>query len=91
MMSEDKESATELQAPRPSSPRKFFARLYGHLEEKEGEGRLECESSSDVEVEEEAREPPAWPAPPPLPVYPRPMLLPHHQLAFGAGLAAFCK
>jgi hypothetical protein len=89
-----------LQAPRPSSPRKFFARIYGHLEEKTSESpsveSQECESSSDVEIGE--NEPvvegvgtvPVW-APPPLPVYPRPMLLPHQQLAFGAGLAAFCK
>ncbi|KAL0832001.1 hypothetical protein ABMA28_001500 [Loxostege sticticalis] len=100
-MSEDRtEKIVEetLRAPRPSSPRKFFARIYGHLEEdkkcvEERQG-IECESSSDVEVEESEpqvrAEAPVWP-PPPLPVYPRPMLLPHQQLAFGAGLAAFCK
>ncbi|XP_063827191.1 homeobox protein rough-like [Ostrinia nubilalis] len=86
-----------LKAPRPSSPRKFFARIYGHLEEEKKceveRQELECESSSDVEVEESdgpqpQQELPMWP-PPPLPVYPRPMLLPHQQLAFGAGLAAF--
>ncbi|KAL0881595.1 hypothetical protein ABMA27_001423 [Loxostege sticticalis] len=98
-MSEDRtEKIVEetLRAPRPSSPRKFFARIYGHLEEdkkcvEERQG-IECESSSDVEVEESEpqvrAEAPVWP-PPPLPVYPRPMLLPHQQLAFGAGLAAF--
>lgn len=96
-MSDEKtaSSVTDLQAPRPSSPRKFFARLYGHLEEpKKSDEGFECESSSDVEVESESegpREAPLWQPPPPLPVYPRPMLLQHHQLAFGAGLAAFRK
>lgn len=53
----------------------------------------ESESSSDVEVEEGGREeerPRLW-APAPLPLCPRPLLLPHQQLAFGAGLAAFCE
>ncbi|XP_037297019.1 homeobox protein Hox-D3 [Manduca sexta] len=77
-------------APRPSSPRKFFCSTF------------ESESSSDVEVEQEIEErenrsnpllPPGIPLwhPPPMPLCPRPMLLPHQQLAFGAGLAAFCK
>lgn len=102
---------TNIQTPRPSSPRKFFARLYGHLEEPktkqtETKTQFDSESSSDVEVEESgleeneqrssstelvaARSPPLWP-PPPLPLCPRPMLFPHQQLAFGAGLAAFRK
>lgn len=101
-MSEDKLPIipeTTVQAPRPSSPRKFFARLYGHLEEprsKVAEGSVkgfESESSSDVEVEEDGREgeaPTVW-APAPLPLCPRPLMLPHQQLAFGAGLAAFCE
>ncbi|XP_048477801.1 uncharacterized protein LOC125488671 [Plutella xylostella] len=105
---------TSLAPPRPSSPREFFARIYGHLEEPKNKstihedsqnksrtggdvsaGGRECssESSSDVEVEEprggEGREEAAWALPPPLPLCPRPMLLPHQQLAFGAGLAAF--
>lgn len=91
---------TTLKAPRPSSPRKFFARLYGHLEEPRNVARpesnvkgYESESSSDVEVEEGGRgeEAPRMWAPAPLPLCPRPMLLPHQQLAFGAGLAAFCE
>lgn len=99
----DKTFEKTIQNPRPSSPRKFFARLYGHLEEpkaKSPEARgFDSESSSDVEVEEsdvrveglEARVPAIWPPAPPLPLCPRPMLLPHQQLAFGAGLAAFRK
>ncbi|KAJ0177726.1 hypothetical protein K1T71_006599 [Dendrolimus kikuchii] len=89
-------------APRPSSPRKFFARIYGHLEEpktknKEVEHTQECESdsSSDVEIgDSEGIANPVetsttfW-SPPRLPICPRPLLLPHQQLAFGAGLAAF--
>lgn len=97
----DNTKTTALQTPRPSSPRKFFARIYGHLEQpkvkaKERRGS-ESESSSDVEIgESEGRESresvqvPLW-QPPPLPVCPRPVLLPHQQLAFGAGLAAFRK
>lgn len=92
--------ASSVQAPRPSSPRQFFARIYGHLEEPKSnsvvENVFESESSSDVEIGEsegplemQARAPPMWPSPPPLPLCPRPMLLPHQQLAFGAGLAAF--
>lgn len=93
---------TTIQTPRPSSPRKFFARLYGHLEEPKTKANtevasgVESESSSDVEVEEgdglaqDMRGPIVWP-PEPLPLCPRPMLLPHQQLAFGAGLAAFRK
>lgn len=102
---------TNIPTPRPSSPRKFFARLYGHLEEPktkqtETKTQFDSESSSDVEVEESgledneprpsstelvaARSPPLWP-PPSLPLCPRPMLFPHQQLAFGAGLAAFRK
>lgn len=88
-----------INAPRPSSPRKFFARIYGHLEEpntkaKAVENRQECESdsSSDVEIEgiSSPIEAPStfWP-PPTMPICPRPMLLQHHQIAFGAGLAAF--
>ncbi|XP_053605590.1 homeobox protein rough [Plodia interpunctella] len=93
MSVESDKTKTSIQAPRPSSPRKFFARIYGHLEEKESEpvrGGCESGSSSEVEVEESGsdRTPPLWP-PPPLPLCPRPMLLPHQQLAFGAGLAAF--
>ncbi|XP_034828506.1 homeobox protein rough-like [Maniola hyperantus] len=94
----DKTKTTTIQTPRPSSPRKFFARIYGHLEQpkskvKESQGS-ESESSSDVEIgESEGREsvqlPPLWQPPPPLPLCPRPVLLPHQQLAFGAGLAAF--
>ncbi|XP_062524977.1 homeobox protein rough [Bombyx mori] len=93
--------ASKIHAPRPSSPRKFFARLYGHLEEPKRttqvEGPVESESSSDIEVgvgETEGvelmtnRNMTLW-QPPPLPICPRPMLLPHQQLAFGAGLAAF--
>lgn len=92
---------------RPSSPREFFARIYGHLEEqKKNQDQPEtvqiCESdsSSDVEVEsvrsEDVASQPAalpWSLPQvtPMPLCPRPMLLPHHQIAFGAGLAAFCK
>lgn len=104
-------TVTNIQTPRPSSPRKFFARLYGHLEEPktkqtETKTHFDSESSSDIEVEESgleeneqrsssteliaARSPPIWP-PPPLPLCPRPMLFPHQQLAFGAGLAAFRK
>lgn len=96
-------SVQTIQTPRPSSPRKFFARIYGHLEEPkranvvENVSGFESDSSSDVEIGEsesldvQAREPPLWPATPPLPLCPRPMLLPHQQLAFGAGLAAFRK
>ncbi|CAH0583000.1 unnamed protein product [Chrysodeixis includens] len=89
-----------IQTPRPSSPRKFFARIYGHLEEPKSSSvekvsGYESESSSDVEIGEsedvelQARGPQLWPPPPPLPLCPRPMMLPHQQLAFGAGLAAF--
>lgn len=100
---EDHQTETNpVQAPRPSSPRKFFARIYGHLEEPKNHSVVEnvfgSESSSDVEVEErvspmdvQPMAPPMWPSPPPLPLCPRPILLPHQQLAFGAGLAAFCK
>ncbi|XP_072929275.1 homeobox protein rough-like [Epargyreus clarus] len=96
---------TSIQTPRPSSPRKFFARIYGHLEQgskneetKETVQGSDSESSSDVEIGENepvagvasnSRVPPMWPQPPPLPLCPRPILLPHQQLAFGAGLAAF--
>ncbi|CAK1543952.1 unnamed protein product [Leptosia nina] len=83
---------TSLQTPRPSSPRKFFARIYGHLEsrteEKERPLRTESESSSDLEIGDESPKYQQWPAAP-IPVCPRPILMPHHQLAFGAGLAAF--
>lgn len=97
-----------LHVPRPSSPRKFFARLYGHLEEPKTNSvsvieSVHCgsESSSDVEVERDSEDRnervssdpvnvPLW-HPPPLPICPRPMILPHQQLAFGAGLAAFRK
>ncbi|XP_035441209.2 homeobox protein rough [Spodoptera frugiperda] len=98
----DAKTAETLQTPRPSSPRKFFARIYGHLEEPKRPSVVdtvpgfESDSSSDVEIGEsegsvelQAREPQLWPPPPPLPLCPRPMLLPHQQLAFGAGLAAF--
>ncbi|CAH2237814.1 jg24146 [Pararge aegeria aegeria] len=94
----DKTKTTTIQTPRPSSPRKFFARIYGHLEQpkakaKESQGS-ESESSSDVEIgESEGRQSvqvsPVWQPPHPLPLCPRPVLLPHQQLAFGAGLAAF--
>ena len=100
----DAKAVQTIQTPRPSSPRKFFARIYGHLEEPkrpsvvENVPGFESDSSSDVEIGENegspevlAREPPLWPPPPPLPLCPRPMLLPHQQLAFGAGLAAFCE
>lgn len=100
----DAKTAETLQTPRPSSPRKFFARIYGHLEEPKRPSVVdtvpgfESDSSSDVEIGEsegsvelQAREPQLWPPPPPLPLCPRPMLLPHQQLAFGAGLAAFRK
>lgn len=100
----DAKTVQTLQTPRPSSPRKFFARIYGHLEEPkrpsvvENVAGFESDSSSDVEIGEsegspevQSREPPMWPHPPPLPLCPRPMLLPHQQLAFGAGLAAFCE
>lgn len=100
----DAKAVQPLQTPRPSSPRKFFARIYGHLEEPkrpsvvENVAGFESDSSSDVEIggsegspEVPLREPPQWPPPPPLPLCPRPMLLPHQQLAFGAGLAAFCE
>ncbi|XP_038219857.1 homeobox protein rough-like [Zerene cesonia] len=93
----DIEKDTSIQAPRPSSPRKFFARIYGHLEDssvtQERPQRTESESSSDLEIgdvepNQGNRFQQLWPASP-LPVCPRPILLPHHQLAFGAGLAAF--
>ncbi|KAH9637499.1 hypothetical protein HF086_010910 [Spodoptera exigua] len=100
----DTKTAETLQTPRPSSPRKFFARIYGHLEEPKRSSVVETvpgfesDSSSDVEIGEsegavelQVREPQLWPPPPPLPLCPRPMLLPHQQLAFGAGLAAFRK
>lgn len=109
MSNTDKTEETTVQAPpRPSSPRKFFARLYGHLEEPKSSEKpvdfdssqgerdsreVESSSSSDVEIGDEGQvpeSPPVW-APPPLPLCPRPMLMPHHQLAFGAGLAAFRK
>lgn len=93
-------------APRPSSPREFFARIYGHLEQNNKQTEqiapVRCDSSSSSDVEIEDREdvnderklceslPPVW-TPAPMPVCPRPLLLPHQQLAFGAGLAAFCK
>ncbi|XP_061704580.1 uncharacterized protein LOC133515946 isoform X1 [Cydia pomonella] len=83
---------TTIRTPRPSSPREFFARIYGHLEEpKEHGGAVGgngSESGSDVEVGSDGGSAsPMWP--PPLPLCPRPLLLPHQQLAFGAGLAAF--
>lgn len=93
-------SKTVIQTPRPSSPRKFFARIYGHLEQqtntKDNAPGSESDSSSDVEIgDNEGRESvqpsSLWQPPPPLPLCPRPILLPHQQLAFGAGLAAFCK
>ncbi|CAH0723832.1 unnamed protein product, partial [Brenthis ino] len=92
-------SKTVIQTPRPSSPRKFFARIYGHLEQqtntKDNAPGSESDSSSDVEIgDNEGRESvqpsSLWQPPPlPLPLCPRPILLPHQQLAFGAGLAAF--
>ncbi|KPJ14525.1 Homeobox protein rough [Papilio machaon] len=99
----DMEKDTSIQAPRPSSPRKFFARIYGHLEkpqqpqvdERTEQKKQECDSDScsDVEVDESDgarnRTPQVWAPPPPMPLCPRPMLLSHQQLAFGAGLAAF--
>lgn len=96
----DEKSKTSIQAPRPSSPRKFFARIYGHLEDQAAANDTnpasESDSSSDIEIgDNEARESvqgsSIWQPPPPLPLCPRPMLLPHQQLAFGAGLAAFCE
>ncbi|XP_063394615.1 homeobox protein rough-like [Cydia fagiglandana] len=83
---------TTIRTPRPSSPREFFARIYGHLEEpKERGGTVGSngsESGSDVEVGSDGG-PASSTWPPPLPLCPRPLLLPHQQLAFGAGLAAF--
>lgn len=101
----DTRKDTAVQTPRPSSPRKFFARIYGHLEstdQKEIQEKMEpkkadsdSESCSDVEIgdNEDVRNkmPQIWAPPPPMPLCPRPMLLPHQQLAFGAGLAAFRK
>lgn len=97
----EKSTNTSIQTPRPSSPRKFFARIYGHLDqpknkEKEKTQVSESDSCSDVEIgDNEGRESlpvsPLWQPPTPLPLCPRPILLPHQQLAFGAGLAAFCK
>lgn len=96
MSSEANEPETTIRTPRPSSPREFFARIYGHLEEpKGGEAKVSSvssrgsESGSDVEVGSDRQEGPLWP--PALPLCPRPLLLPHQQLAFGAGLAAFCE
>ncbi|CAG4982457.1 unnamed protein product [Parnassius apollo] len=96
--------ATSVQSPRPSSPRKFFARIYGHLEApqqtpvqvvEQNKQESDSESCSDVEIGEnenlKTRVHQLWTPPPPLPLCPRPMLLPHQQIAFGAGLAAFCK
>ncbi|XP_045449459.1 homeobox protein rough-like [Melitaea cinxia] len=95
----EKSTNTSIQTPRPSSPRKFFARIYGHLDqpknkEKEKTQVSESDSCSDVEIgDSEGRESlpvsPLWQPPTPLPLCPRPILLPHQQLAFGAGLAAF--
>ncbi|OWR48673.1 homeobox protein rough-like [Danaus plexippus] len=90
-------TTTSIHVPRPSSPRKFFARIYGHLEPaQENKNRQparesESESSSDIEVEDSASEQlsPLWQPPSQYPLCPRPILLPHQQLAFGAGLAAF--
>lgn len=93
------------QTTRPSSPRKFFARIYGHLEEPKPADvpvmnavGFVSDSSSDVEIGNSEpvqnvgpRNETMWPPPAPLPLCPRPMLLPHQQLAFGAGLAAFCE
>ncbi|CAH3921291.1 unnamed protein product [Pieris brassicae] len=88
---------TTIKAPRPSSPRKFFARIYGHLEDNSTDidrnrpqrtESHESESSSDLEIGEVDTQRPQWPQAP-LPLCPRPILMPHHQLAFGAGLAAF--
>ncbi|XP_063367638.1 homeobox protein rough-like [Cydia amplana] len=83
---------TTIRTPRPSSPREFFARIYGHLEEPKEQGGAVgsngSESGSDVEVGSDGGSASSmWP--PPLPLCPRPLLLPHQQLAFGAGLAAF--
>lgn len=96
MSGEANEPETTIRTPRPSSPREFFARIYGHLEEpKGGEAKVSSvssrgsESGSDVEVGSDRQEGPLWP--PALPLCPRPLLLPHQQLAFGAGLAAFCE
>ncbi|XP_068624890.1 homeobox protein rough-like [Battus philenor] len=97
------EKNTSVRTPRPSSPRKFFARIYGHLEDpqqssiekntEQNRKESDSESSSDVEIGDNEtvrnRIPHVWTPPPPLPLCPRPMLLPHQQLAFGAGLAAF--
>ncbi|XP_047532123.1 homeobox protein rough-like [Vanessa tameamea] len=75
----EKSKDTSIQTPRPSSPRKFFARIYGHLDQPKTKDKEQTQGSETS---------PLWP-PPPLPVCPRPILLPHQQLAFGAGLAAF--
>ncbi|GBP15022.1 hypothetical protein EVAR_6665_1 [Eumeta japonica] len=79
-------------------------RLYGHLEQPTANGTrdqvakpglcCDTDSSSDVEIGdseriESAADQPVWATP--LPLCPRPVLLPHQQLAFGAGLAAFCE
>ncbi|CAG9579869.1 unnamed protein product [Danaus chrysippus] len=97
MNDDPKDKNTSIHVPRPSSPRKFFARIYGHLEpSQENKTRQpahesESESSSDIEVEDSASEQlsPLWQPPSQYPLCPRPILLPHQQLAFGAGLAAF--
>ncbi|XP_013139550.1 PREDICTED: homeobox protein rough-like [Papilio polytes] len=99
---QEMEKNTSIHPPRPSSPRKFFARIYGHLEKPQQpqvEERIEqkkavtdSDSCSDVEVEVSEgvnRSPQVFAPPPLMPLCPRPMLLPHQQLAFGAGLAAF--
>lgn len=73
-----------LQVPRPSSPRKFFARIYGHLEEPKrpsavenvvrGVPGFESDSSSDVEIGESESSPEVQPREPPL--WPAPPPLP---------------
>ncbi|CAH2040399.1 unnamed protein product, partial [Iphiclides podalirius] len=103
--SHDMRKDTSMQTTRPSSPRKFFARIYGHLEDTQStevqketlhrKAESDSDSCSDVEIGDNEdvrnRMPQIWAPPAPMPLCPRPMLLPHQQLAFGAGLAAFRK
>ena len=83
---ESKVMTTKPKTTRPSSPREFFQRLYGHLEKQEDE-RQDDGGKRDVQE---------LITPVPILASPLPFLLPpgndtHLTAAAAAGLSAFCK